>query len=331
MTTQKIFNALGPNWKWASYTSSGTARVHTELPVLTDDGVLFYNRNAAVTARCEAYDAVTPEDGMVPQIWERTNFSNGPDRDTDSFGALIGYAPPPPPPVMPTQQMPAPAPAPMAPPKQTRLTTEEAENGGLWAFANQDEDFVHVNCDGVVWFDLFKDGPKPRRSYAVEVDGVTHVIERTRSQPQLAPPEAGKPFSGAEKPWPSPVQPTEHPHVVKIRAEIEVHAAYVGGQFGEYDKGIANGLELAIALIHGWGTPDYTHTPGRRLDDGDTPDHAYSEAQFAGLRAKIQEVENALGKAKRHASALLSSYQADGNSVALTRLQYTAIFGELPK
>ena len=290
MTMQKIFNNLGPNWKWASFTSIGTARVHTELPVITDDGVLFYNRNAAVTARCEAFDAASPEDGMVPQIWERTNFSNGPDRDTDSFGALIGYVPPPPAPVMPTQQMPAPAPAPW----QTRLTTE---NGKLWDFAKVHENRVTVDALGGVSFGSDVVGV-PRYAFDVVVDGVTHPIERKRSQPQLAPPEAGKPFTPAEsaQPWSTNAQP-----------RFDYQPAHPGLRDDGLEPPEDTQIEIDADTAHGW----------------------YDRVEE--LEKKLNRQRRVLKKAKARAHALLSSYQADGNSVALTRLQYMAIFGEQPE
>lgn len=204
MQSQDIFKAFGANWTWASMSPIGVCRVHTKQPTVNELGGLSYARSSGATVRCEAFDRHVGAQVGAAQIWERTDFSNGPAYETDQFGMPLPVAVP---------VMPAPPPAPMAPPPPStppRLTTEEAENGGLWAFANQDEDFVHVNCDGVVWFDLFKDGPKPRRSYAVEVDGVTRPIERTRSQPQLAPPEAGKPYVGLHRPigtpWPTDVQ-----------------------------------------------------------------------------------------------------------------------------
>jgi hypothetical protein len=81
----------------------------------------------------------------------------------------------------------------MAPPTQTRLTTGEAENGKLWDFAKVHESFVQVDVFGGVWFGSDVASVK-RYASDVIVDGVTHPIERTRSQPQLAPPEAGKPY-----------------------------------------------------------------------------------------------------------------------------------------
>lgn len=248
MQMQDIFKAFGANWTWASISRTGKARIYTGEPVALASG-LIQSPFGEWVSRCEAFDRGELD---TPVIWKRTDFTNGPSYETDQFGIPLPVAVPQMPeatpprgycnqlecfnekavgfnvcgvhrppqlmaPAMPTQQMPplAPAPAqvPMVPPKQTRLTTEEAENGGLWAFANQDEDFVHVNCDGVVWFDLFKDGPKPRRSYAVEVDGVTHPIERTRSQPQLAPPEAGKPFAPSNIP---PAAPVVNPFAVVL-------------------------------------------------------------------------------------------------------------------
>jgi len=362
MQTQDIFKAFGCNWKWASVSRTGKARIYTGEPVALASGLIQSPFGERVS-RCEAFDRGELD---TPVIWKRTDFTNGPAYETDKFGIPLPVAVPQMPaatppsgycsafecfnekavgfnvcevhrppqlmaPVMPTQQMPAPAPAPIAPPKQTRLTTEEAENGGLWAFANQDEDFVHVNCDGVVWFDLFKDGPEPRRSYAVEVDGVTHVIERTRSQPQLAPPEAGKPCSGDEKPWPAqPLVPRPFGNKRPDTTGYPLRHAGPIDQFAEnvfvwYDEvelvgGAANHLADAQRQQQAYGATLV----------GDTPDHTYSEAQFAGLGAKIQEVESALSKAKAHARALLNSYDQHGEA-ELSLSIYLAIFGELPQ
>jgi hypothetical protein len=176
----------------------------------------------------------------------------------------------------------------------TRLTTDEAENGGLWKFAKAHEQHVTVNCFGVVWFDVSRDGGQPRRATDVMVDGVTHVIERTRSQPQLAPPEAGKPFS--EKPWPSPELPKPYPSEPETVAVLH-HGAIT--QYGNHTFVWYDEAEQVAGAAS-------THVEAKRqlnayygqLND-DTPDHTYSEAQFAGLGAKIQEVENALNKAKQ--------------------------------
>ena len=268
MQSQDIFKAFGTNWKWASLTVAGTARIHTERPTI-NDGVVFYNASDLATSRCEAFDSNVP---CAEQIWCRTDFSNGPQYPTDRFG--IPY--------------PAPvAQVPMVPPAlQTRLTTDEAENGKLWDFAKVHENYVLVDVLGGVHFSSAVVGV-PRYAFDVVVDGVTHSIERTRSQPQLAPPEAGKPF--AER-------------------VPEFNVAYP-----------APGLRV-----------DGLEPDEGKYDEGDTPDRTYSEAQFANLGAKIQEVENALSKAKDHARLLLNSYDQHGEAELALSI-YLAIFGEQPK
>lgn len=200
--TQDIFKGFGRNWKWASHDGSGLARVHTGKAVVAHDGSITETKwGGQAAVRAEVFDAVdlSPDVHENATVFHRTDFSNGPAYETDQFGIPLpvvevptgSYAPPPPE---------------LTPPGPTMLTTDEAEAGGLWDFARADENYVSVNLFGTVWFDLFEGGPKPRRSFDVEVTSVTHVIERTRSQPQLAPPEAGKPFTPpeAEKAYDSP-------------------------------------------------------------------------------------------------------------------------------
>lgn len=301
MQSQDIFKAFGSNWKWASITKSGTARVHTEQPTFSADGVVCYSMKENTVERVPAFNL---ERGSGSRIIDRTDFTNGPQYPTDRFGIPF----PAPVAVEPQQQQPAPLPArgycsngdcwnekaigwnqcethrpPLAPaPAAATLTTDEAENGGLWAFANHDENYVHVNSFGVVWFDLFKDCPKPRRSYAVEVSGVVNPIERVRSKP-VSPAEAGMPFA------PTPVaQPC-----------FDYQPAHPGLR--------EEGLESPEA------------------DEGD---HGWSDG-VAELEKKLSRQRRVLKKAKARAKALLSIYNADG-STQLTCVQYTAIFGELP-
>lgn len=89
MTTQAIFKNFGPNWKWASMTSSGSARVHAVEPKL-NDGTICYSLKRNSYSRCEAFDEnELPPEGIVPVIWERTDFSNGPSFETDCFGCAL--------------------------------------------------------------------------------------------------------------------------------------------------------------------------------------------------------------------------------------------------
>ena len=286
MQTQDIFKAFGSNWKWASISSTGRARIYTGKPAIL--GSLIQSPVDELVSRCEAFDVPTPANGIVPQIWERTDFSNGPAYETDKFGIPLPVDVPSAPPArgycdkvdcfnekavgFNVCEVHRPAP-------QTRLTTEEAENGKLWDFAKVHENYVLVDALGGVHFSSDVVGV-PRYAFDVVVDGVTHPIERKRSQPKLAPPEAGKPFSGAEKPWPSP----------------ELQKAYQSGESLAPDEDV----KIDEDTSHGW------------FD-------------------RVDELEKELAKAKSNAAHLLKCYQADGNSVALTRLQYMAIFGEQPE
>jgi hypothetical protein len=228
MQTQDIFKAFGSNWTWASISKHGNARIYTDRPtVLASE--LIQSPFGERVSRCEAFDVPVPEYGMVPQIWERTDFSNGPAYETDQFGiplpAAVPQMPAPPPAPMaiadqlatlpPTDTWPSPpAQVPMPPPApQTRLTTEEAENGRLWDFAKAHENYVSVRLCGDVVFGANNAASMWRMAYDVVVDGVTHEIIRTRSQPQLAPPEAGKPFSPSNIP---PAAPVVNPFAVVL-------------------------------------------------------------------------------------------------------------------
>jgi hypothetical protein len=332
MTTQSIFKGFGSNWKWASRTAGGIARLHTILPTITTDGVLAYNRNRSNCVRCEAFDhREVPQDAACV-IWERTDFANGPDYATDAFGLALyedeadtpvvvdavrarrgdcaedgcenergvfgqycQFAP-----SMPVAPPPPPAPT------QTRLTTDEAENGMLWAFARSYEDRVHVDSLGGVYFDIEAQGVGAGRfAMDVHVDGVISPITRTRSTPHPAP---AMPVGYAEpiadrNPQALPVEE----HTALLQAEVIKHANWGHNPEGysEYDKGIANGLELAIALINK-RSPNFAHTPMQH------------------------EPAPAVLKAKAHAKHLMRQANVDG-SEQLTAVQYMAIFGELPE
>jgi len=219
----------------------------------------------------------------------------------------------------------------MGPPAAVTITVDQAEAGWLWDFAKSDENYVSVNPYGVVWFNEFKEGAKPRRAYAVEVKGVTRTLEQTRSSPQLAPPQAGA---------------TEHPHVCKIRklvGDLGNGQAWTPG-YAEFNKGVANGLELAIATIQG-RAPNYKHTPVVNPVETEADaaramhlNHGISEAALArqcrnDVKLDRPEVYDEptpsagnpqLDQAKEHAQFLL-------RDDALTIVQYMAIFGELPE
>lgn len=187
--SQDVFKHFGPNWTWASIDRSGQAWLHTYEP----NEVPRMNDGTQKNVRAPAFDL----DREFPQRInvKRSSFLNGPTYNTDEFGIglfepqPIGFAP---------------APQPMAPPATVYITVDQAESGRLWDFANPDENYVSVNLFGEVWFNTGSFGAKERRCYAVLVHGVTHAIERTRSQPQLAPPEAGKPFVSLAVDYPAP-------------------------------------------------------------------------------------------------------------------------------
>lgn len=306
MTTQAIFNTFGLNWKWASRTAGGIARLHTIRPTITTDGVLAYNRNKLNFARCEAFDHREMPQDAACVIWERTYFANGPDYTTDAFGCalykdeadvpLVADARParrgdcaengcenergvfgqychvhsvPPMPVAPP---PPPAPA------LTRLTTDEAENGMLWGFARSYECFATVHVDGTVYFSdmgfLEENGIPQRAAVDVVVDGVVAPIYRYRAQPY------------AERVVPAPAMPV---------------------------------LDFAYPA------------PGLREDGLEPPDDAHGWADgVAELEQKLKRARTKLRNAKENAQHLLKQYNADG-SQQLTAVQYMAIFGKQPE
>lgn len=347
MQTQDIFKAFGSNWKWASISSTGRARIYTGKPSIL--GSLIQSPVDELVSRCEAFDVPTPANGIVPQIWERTDFSNGPAYETDKFGVPLPVdvpsAPPargycnqlecfnekavgfnvcethrPPQlmaPVMPTNPWSStPAQVPMSPPvPQTRLTTEEAENGKLWDFAKAHENHVLVDALGGVSFgsDVVS---VPRHAFDVVVDGVTHPIERRRSQPQLAPPEAGKPFSGQ----------------VELAMGVRTHLG--DGTPMEHAHPVFSVEKPAPA----WPTDaqprfDYQPAhPGLR-DDGLEPPEAADEVEPDephGWFDRVDELEKELAKAKLHARLLLNSYDQHGEAELRLSI-YLAIFGEQPE
>ena len=86
MIDQEIFKGLGSNWKWASISETGVARVHIEKPE-SFVGRMFGDPNAV---RVPEFDV---EDMSECLIGQRTDFSNGPDYPTDSAGnALVSTA-----------------------------------------------------------------------------------------------------------------------------------------------------------------------------------------------------------------------------------------------
>jgi hypothetical protein len=334
MTTQAIFKGLGPNWKWASRDGNGVAKVHTAEPFRsrTQPGIIYQTQIGNYPAfNCPAFDAsdLAPDPMGNAEVWKRTNFKNGPDRDTDGFGAIGELAVPPLPKGCDTpvgtkcnvvdcnelvatngfwcaDHAPTPAPSmPVAPPPppaptQTRLTTDEAENGMLWAFARSYEEYVNVQLDGSVVFGTVNAASMGRLASDVVVDGVVHPIERTRRVPDVPHPVPSIPHAPSQ---PTPVEE----HTALLQAEVIKHANWGHNPEGysEYDKGIANGLELAIALLNK-RSPNFAHTPMQH------------------------EPEPAVRKAKAHAKHLMRQANVDG-SEQLTAVQYMAIFGELPE
>lgn len=326
MLSQDIFKAFGSNWKWASISRSGTARVHTVQPTFAADGVVCYSMKENTVERCPVFNLAL---GCGSHIIDRTDFSNGPQYPTDRFGmSLVPAAP-----QMPTQQMPAPLPArgyctakdcfnekavgwnlcethcPPPPAPQTRLTTDEAENGELWKFAKANENFVRVYISGDVYFGE-TDNPPARQATDVVVDGVTHVIERTRSQPELAPPEAGKPYVAVPE-APLPKSYPSAPHTVAIVDHGGV-TQYGGHTFVWYDE---------AAQVAGAAST---------LDEAIRQQQAYRDWLNLTTVPEVVDVIAALDKAKERAKKLTAIYVQDGtcSRQALSELQYMAIFGE---
>lgn len=291
--SQNIFNGLSADWKWASMASNGVARVHTDKPTISPDNVVLFKLGKRHTALRGEFDVTElPPEGLTPVIVERSTLASPPPYATDGKGVALDQpvSCEPMAPRVPECPQPsafAPAPQPMAPPATVYITVDQAEAGGLWDFANPDENYVTVNTYGVVWFNRHKGAAYDRRSYAVHVNGVTHPIERTRSQPQLAPPEAGKPFATLAVDYPSAPETVNVTHHGAITRYGE--HTFVWYDESEQPRGAASTLEEAKRQLNSY----FGHL------NGDTPDHTYTEAQFASLGAKIQKVEIKLEKARR--------------------------------
>jgi hypothetical protein len=91
MTTQDIFKAFGSNWKWASISSTGDAWVHSIDPVLSNGGLIGDGdrfRGLKTSMHCGAFDTLLTPEGKA-YSWERTDFSNGPNCETDKFGSPL--------------------------------------------------------------------------------------------------------------------------------------------------------------------------------------------------------------------------------------------------
>lgn len=208
--SQNIFNGLSADWKWASMASNGVARVHTDKPTISPDNVVLFKLGKHHTALRGEFDATEmPAEGLTSVIVERSTLASPPPYATDGKGVALDQpvSCEPMAPRVPECPQPsafAPAPQPMAPPATVFITVDQAEAGTLWDFANPDENYVTVNTYGVVWFNRHKGAAYDRRSYAVHVNGVTHPIERTRSHPQVSPPQAGKPFASLAVDYPAP-------------------------------------------------------------------------------------------------------------------------------
>lgn len=318
MTMQSIFNKFGSNWTHASIDEGGSAWLHTSDPRSNTAPVLYWQP----CARCEAFDVTEmPKDKSIVPVWERTDFTNGPSYATDRFGIAL-HVP---------AALPQPAPPPMAPPAAVTLTTDQAENGELWAFANHDENYVSVNSFGVVWFDLFKDGPKPRRSYAVEVSGAVNPIERVRSQP-VAPAEAGVPFAPAPM-APARSLPVCHAHGCFYDAAVgdKFCAEHAAPKLPVYPIFHPHNVIQYADEIYVWHDESgLLGGVGYSLDDANAQMGRYAESLEAP-QVDMSFPSLALNKAKAHARHLLLCCEADNNTQSLTTTQYTAIFGELPQ
>lgn len=208
MSNQDVFNGLSSNWLYASMSSMGAVRVHTEKPELLPKGGMRFNKDA--TCRRTDLDPHEINVSFTGEIWERSQpLVGAPPYATDGKGVALDQPATCEPAVPQVPECPqpsvfAPAPQPMAPPATVYITVDQAESGSLWDFANPDENYVTVNTYGAVWFNRHKGAAYDRRSYAVCVNGVTHPIERTRSHPQVSPPEAGKPFASLAVDYPAP-------------------------------------------------------------------------------------------------------------------------------
>lgn len=359
MQTQDIFKAFGANWTWASVDKAGAAWVHTYKPNAGSQPkhqqILNARANAFDTKQPqEERTSWARTDFSNGPTYNTDEFGIGipslpgapppapvmptqqipaplPDRgycsafecfNEKAVGFNVCEAHRPPQlmaPVMPTDPWSStPAQVPMAPPTQTRLTTEEAENGKLWDFAKVHENYVLVDALGGVHFSGDVVGV-PRYAFDVVVDGVTHPIERTRSQPQLAPPEAGKPFVDKFD-----AQPAQLCNVFDCTAPALPGDLCCKGHATHHSK-------LAVPLMQPRFDYQPAH-PGLR-DDGLEPPEAADEVEPDephGWFDRVDELEKELAKAKLHARLLLNSYDQHGEA-ELPLSIYLAIFGEQPE
>lgn len=184
MSNQDVFNGLSSDWLYASMSSSGCVRVHTEKPERCPEGGMRFNKSTS--CRRTDLDPDVINASFTGEIWQRSQpFIGAPPYATDGKGTAL----------LPQPCVPAPA--------CEVLTVAQVEDDELWQFAKAHELYVSVNPYGVVWFNEFKEGVKPRRAYDVEVVGVTRTIEQTRGAPQLAPP--GPRFDNSPIPATAPV------------------------------------------------------------------------------------------------------------------------------
>lgn len=200
------------------------------------------------------------------------------------------------------------APALAAPqlPTQTRLTTDEAENGALWGFARSYESEVRVAPNGLVFFSARGD---ERQAYDVVVDGVVHPIVRERVLDNFYP----------AAPVTAPVVPTAPLcNVFDCLQFARPDDLCCTGHATHHSK-----LSKPAPTPH---APAWDYQPAHPgLNEGGLEPAEPADDEEDEAHGWADELE----AAKERARYLLTQW--NGGSKQLTEVQYIAIFGELPQ
>lgn len=154
--TQDIFKCFGPNWKWASMSSGGIAKVYVERPFFPNPAIDPRPRKGTLNEHWDyapAFNEPVPPEGITPRVWERTEFGNGPSYETDKFGQRLSppvACPPPVAPELPAGHVsgdfasPPPRP-PLADPLQPVLSRAHAQ---MQLDANDWANYAAIDADG---------------------------------------------------------------------------------------------------------------------------------------------------------------------------------------
>lgn len=301
---QDIFKGFGPNWKWASMSSGGIAKVYVERPYFPGPKIEPRARKGTLNEHWDyapAFDQKElPPEGLEPCVWERTEFDNGPSYDTDKFGQRLSPPVVCPPPV---------APVPVASLTRSHLQAQLDANG--WA------NFAAIDSDGVAR--LFAEQP---HRFADDRWGA--LGEQMR---------AGGTFDTSD--WETMLYPTTRPvpqpvsaHVAPARPIPEgftelTSAGFDYGDVARVDVINLDGARFTDCVPHtvNWEiVRAYRVTAEKALSAADlAPGFPEGEDEEDSQHGWAEELE----EAKERAAHLL---QHD----ALTLVQYMAIFGERP-